>query len=105
MANNKYPAEVKDRAVRLVLASRDEPGGRRGACARVAHQLGLSQDTLRKWVTQADIDNGTRPGATTDDTTRLIELEREVRELRRANAILKAASAFFAAELDRPSIR
>ncbi|PRY64638.1 transposase [Glaciihabitans tibetensis] len=102
MANKKYPDELKDRAVRLVLAARDEPGGRRGACARVAQQLGLSPDSLRKWVAQAEIDRGVRPGTTTDDATRLAELEREVRELRRANAILKSASAFFAAELAPP---
>jgi len=58
---------------------------------------------LRNWVIQAEIDEGHRPGTTTDDATRLAELESEVRELRRANAILKSASAFFAAELDRPS--
>ena len=105
MANKKYPDELKDRAVRLGLAARDEPGGRRGACARVGQQLGLSPDSLRKWVAQAEMDDGVRPGTTTDDATRLAELEREVRELRRANAILTSASAFFAAEPGRPSIR
>jgi len=105
MVNKKHPEELKERAVRLVLASQSETGGRRGACARVGQQLGLSADTLRKWVAQAEIDTGTRPGVTTDTSTRLLELERENRELRRANAILRSASAFFAAELDRPSIR
>ena len=68
----------------------------------MAGQLGINPETLRNWVTQAEIDGGVRPGTTTDDAQRLIELERENRELRRANEILKTASAFFAqAELDR----
>ena len=66
---------------------------------------GSIRKTLRNWVQQAEIDAGDRPGVTTDDAARIAELEREVRELRRANAILKSASAFFAAELDRPSSR
>ena len=69
---------------------------------RVGEQLGINPETLRYWVTQAEIDEGHRPGTTTDDATRLAELERENRELRRANAIVRSASAFFAAELDRP---
>jgi transposase-like protein len=73
------------------------------ALRRLGEQLGIAPETLRNWVIQAEIDEGHRPGTTTDDATRLAELEREVRELRRANAILKSASAFFAAELDRPS--
>lgn len=104
-ALKKYPTELKDRAVRLVLAAREEDGGRRGACSRVGAQLGIAPDTLRGWVHRAEIDAGSRPGTTTDDATRLAGLERENRELRRANAILRSASAFFAAELDRPSIR
>jgi len=98
----KYPPELKDRAVRLVLAARDEDGGRRGACARVGQQLGINADTLRGWVQRAEIDEGSRPGLSTSDAERIAGLEREVRELRRANAILRSASAFFAAELDRP---
>ena len=98
----KYPPELKERAVRLVLASRDEDGGRRGACTRVAQQLGVNVDTLRGWVHRAEIDGGVRLGLTTSDSERIADLEREVRELRRANAILRSASAFFAAELDRP---
>ncbi len=70
---------------------------------RIAEQLGINPETLRNWVVQAKIDQGHRPGTTTDDATRLAELERDVRELRRANAISKSTSAFFAAELDRPS--
>ena len=76
-----------------------------GACARVAEQLGINRDTLRGWVKQAQIDAGTKPGVSSDQQRRLKELEAENRELRRANAILKTASAFFAAELDRPSPR
>jgi transposase len=71
----------------------------------VGEQLGISGDTLRNWVKQARVDARQEPGTTTEDRARISELEREVRELRRANAILKSASAFFAAELDRPSTR
>ena len=79
----------------------------RAAAARArasgsGEQLGISAETLRGWMTRAEIDAGDRPGVTTDQAARLAELERENRELRRANAILKSASAFFAAELDRP---
>ena len=70
---------------------------------RIAEQLGINPETLRKWVIQAEVDEGRRPGTTTDDATRLAELEGENRELGQANAILKSASAFFAAQLDRPS--
>ena len=76
-----------------------------GACRRVGEQLGINTDTLRNWVKLAQVDEGERPGVSTSDRARLIQLEREVRELRRANAILKTASAFFAAELDRPQPR
>jgi len=81
----------------------DDPGSQRGVFRRVGDQLGVNPETLRGWVRQTQIDAGTRPGTTTDDAQKIIELEKEVRELRRANAILKSASAFFAAELDRPS--
>ncbi len=101
----KYPAELKQRAVRLVLEARDADGGRRGVCARVAAQLGIPADTLRTWVYRAEVDEGSRPGRTTSDAEHIAELEREVRELRRTNAILRSASAFFAAELDRPQGR
>jgi len=70
---------------------------------RVGEQLGINPETLRNWVIQAEIDEGHRRGTTTDDATRMAEPERAVRELRRANAILKSPSACFAAELDRPS--
>jgi transposase len=101
----RYPEELRRRAVRLVLDARDDAGGRRGVCTRVGQQLGVPPDTLRGWVQRAEINEGARPGTTTDEHVRLVELERENRELRRANAILKAASAFFAAELDRPLSR
>ena len=96
-ALKKYPPELKERAVRLVFEARGGPGGDRGACTRIGQQLGIPSDTLRGW--------GTRPGTTTDEAARLVELEKENRELRRANAILRSASAFFAAELDRPHNR
>lgn len=104
-ALKKYPPELKERAVWLVLAARDESSGRRGVCTRVGQQLGIPVDTLRSWVQRAEIDEGARPGTPTDVNARLIELERENRELRRVNAILRSASAFFAAELDRPQSR
>ena len=102
-APRKYPDELRERAVRLVLDAKAEPGSAgTNICRRVGEQLGISGETLRGWVKQAEIDAGTRPGTSTDTAARLAELERENRELRRANAILKSASAFFAAELDRP---
>ena len=104
-APKKYPEELKDRAIRLVedlFADPDVEVSITGACARVGQQLGINRDTLRGWIKQAQIDAGARPGLSTDDRRRLKELEAENRELRRANAILKTASAFFAAELDRP---
>ena len=102
-APRKYPDELRERAVRLAVDARKDPVSRPGALARISGQLGINPETLRNWVTQAEIDAGSRPGTTTTDAERLGELERENRELRRANAILRSASAFFAAELDRPS--
>lgn len=104
-APRKYPPEVRDRAVRLVFETRERAGQRAGAIARVADQLGINRETLRTWVAQAEVDDGQRPGVASAERQRIAELEREVRELRRANDILKAASAFFAAELDRPRTR
>ena len=101
-APRKYPDELRERAIRLAVDARRDPATRPGALARIGKQLGINPETLRNWVTQAEIDGGVRPGTTTDDAQRLIELERENRELRRSNAILRSASAFFAAELDRP---
>ncbi len=102
-ALRKYPDELRERATRLAVEARRDPATRNGALKRIGAQLGINAETLRNWVIQAEIDEGQRPGTATDDATRLAELEREVRELHRANAILKSASAFFAAELDRPS--
>ena len=103
-APRKYSDELRERATRMVLdLLEDDPGSQRGVFRRVGDQLGVNPETLRGWVRQTQIDAGTRPGTTTDDAQKIIELEKEVRELRRANAILKSASAFFAAELDRPS--
>jgi transposase len=101
-APRKYPEELRERAIRLTLEARRDPGSRASACTRIGAQLGINPDTLRGWVLQAEVDQGRRAGTTTSDAQRLAELERENRELRRANAILKSASAFFAAELDRP---
>lgn len=100
-APRKYPEEVRERAVRLVLDIEEEAGSVTGACRRVGEQLGINTDTLRGWVKQAQIDAGLRPGVTTSESARIRELEKENAELRRANAILRTASAFFAAELDR----
>jgi len=99
-APRKYSDEIKDRAVRMVLQVRRESGQRAGAVAAVAAKLGINRETLRGWVRQAEVDSGQRPGMSTVDSQRIAELEREVRELRRANEILKAASAFFAREMD-----
>ena len=104
-ALRKYPDELRQRAVRMVFEVREQTGQRPGAIARVGDQLGVNRETLRNWVKQAEIDGGQRPGIPTAERQRIAELEREVRELRRANDILKAASAYFAAELDRPRTR
>jgi transposase len=89
--------------VRLVRQLRAELGTEHGTIQRVAGQLGYGVESVRGWVRQADIDDGAAPGVTTVEAQRIKALEQEVRELRRANAILKSASAFFAAERDRPS--
>jgi transposase len=82
------------------LETIEQTGERFGVITRVARQLGIGAESLRGWVRQAEVDGGRRPGLTTAEQQRITELEREVRELRRANEILKAASAFFARELD-----
>jgi transposase len=105
VAPRKYPAELRERAIRLAVDARGDPATRPGAIQRVGDQLGINHETLRGWVAQYEVDVGKRPGTTTSDAQRLAELEREVKELRRANAILRSASAFFAAELDRPPTR
>ncbi len=98
----RYSPEEKERAVRLVRTLREELGEERGCAKRVADQLDFGVESVRAWVRQADIDDGHVGGLTTDEAERVKTLEQENRELRRANAILKSASAFFAAELDRP---
>ncbi len=101
-APRKYPDERRERAIRLAVDLRRDPATRSGALRRVGEQLGINPETLRNWVQQAEIDEGHRPGVTTEEARRIAELERENRELRRANEILRTASAFFAsAELDR----
>ena len=104
-AQNRYPAELRERAVRMVFEVRKESGQRIGAIATVSKKLGVGKEALRTWVSQAEIDSGQRPGTSTADTQRIAELEREVRELTRANEILKAAAAFFAREYDPLPIR
>jgi transposase len=99
----RYTPGEKARAVRLVRQLRKELGTSHGTIQRVADQIGCGVESLRTWVKQADIDEGLEPGVSTAEQTRIRELEQEVRELRRANDLLKRASAFFAAELDRPS--
>jgi transposase len=103
-APRKYPDELRERAIHFAVDLVDgaEKLSVNAACRRVGEQLGIVPDSLRNWVQQARIDAGNAPGLTTDERARLVELERENRELRRANEILKSASAFFAAELDRP---
>jgi transposase len=89
----------------MVYEAREGPGGYTGAISRVAALVGVSHTTVSRWIAAAEVDAGTRPGLTTAERARMRELERENRELRRANEILKAASAFFAAELDRQDQR
>src|SRR5690606_7031233 len=96
----KYPDELRERAVRMVQEIRRETGEAHGVNTRVAKELGIGAESLRGWVNRAEIDSGRRPGTTTADALRIAELERENKELRRANDILKAASVFFATELD-----
>lgn len=104
-APRKYPDELRERAVRMVFEVREQTGQRLGAIARVAKQLSVNPETLRNWTRQAEVDGGLRPGVPTAERQRIAELERQNRELRRANDILKAASAYFAAQLDQPRTR
>ena len=87
--------------MRLVLEHQDEYPSQWAAICSIAHKFGMSSETLGKWVRRAETDEGLRPGLTSEERERLKSLEREVRELRRANEILKSAAAFFGAELDR----
>jgi len=104
-APRRYPPELRERAVRLVAETAVERGDRHGAVTHVARQLGIGPESVRQWVRQAEIDRGDRSGLTTDERERMKTLERENRELRRANEILKSAALFFGAELDRRSPR
>lgn len=102
-APRKYSPELQERATRMAVEARRDPDRTRGAIARIAKQLDVHPEALRNWVRRAEIDGGLRPGTTTDDAARILELEKENAELRRANTILRQASAYFAqAELDRP---
>ena len=97
----RYSGEEKTAAVRMVRTLRAELGTSQGTVQRVANQLGYGPESVRSWVRQADIDDGVKAGVTTDEQARVRELEQEVRELKRANEILKRAASFFGAELDR----
>ena len=100
--SNKYSPEVKERAVRLVQEARKDYPSQWSAVESIAPKIGCVPQTLHEWVKKAEVDSGQRAGTTSSDAQRIKELEREVKELRRANDILKTASAFFAqAELDR----
>jgi transposase len=99
----RHPTELRERAVRLVFEHQHEYPSQWKAIESIAAKLDVHRETLRVWVRRAEVDEGRRPGLTTDERARITELERENRELRRANEILKAASAFFGAELDRQS--
>jgi transposase len=96
----RYPLELRERAVRLVLEHREEYPSEWAAILSISQKCGMGHETLRKWVRRAEIDQGDRAGVSSAEAERIKDLEREVRELRRANEILKAASAFFARELD-----
>lgn len=101
--SRRYPPELRDRAVRMVAEVREEHETEWSAMRAVSEMLGIgTTETVRKWVRQAEIDAGSRPGVSSDESAELKRLKRENAELKRANAILKTASAFFAAELDRP---
>jgi transposase len=99
---SRFSPEVRERGVRMVLEHADEYESQWAAIRSIAEKLGCAAETLRSWVRRAERDQGKRPGLTTDERARLKQLERENFELRRANEILKKASAYFAqAELDR----
>ena len=96
----RYPDEMRERAVRMVFDHQHEYASQWKAIESIAKKLSINHETLRIWVRKAELDTGQRPGLTTEERARLQALEREVKELRRANEILKAAASFFARELD-----
>src|ERR1039458_3329093 len=102
---NPYPPEVRERAVRMVFEHQDGYPSQWKAIESISAKLSINHETLRQWVRRAETDAGERPGLTTDERTQLRELQREVKELRRANEILKSAATFFGAELDRQQPR
>ncbi len=100
---SRYPQEVRERAVRMVFDHADQYSSQWAAISSIAVKIGCTAETLRRWVREAEVDGGVRPGSTTAEAEELRTLRREVKELRRANEILRKASAYFAqAELDRP---
>ena len=100
--HKRYPPEVRERAVRLVLEHQENYHSQWAALTSIAGKIGCTAETLRKWMRRAEVDQGNRPGVSSPERERICELERENRELKRANEILRKASAFFAqAELDR----
>ena len=101
----RYPDELKERAVKMVLDLQRSDPNDHGVINRVSRQLGVGGESLRTWVKRSEIDAGVRGGLTSEQVTELKELRKENRELKRANAILQSASAFFGAELDRRSQR
>ena len=101
----RYSTEEKQAAVRMVRSLQAETGMTHGAVRRVAQQLGYGVESVRSWVKQADVEDGVRPGTTTSEVERVKDLEQEVRELRRANEILRRAATFLGAELDRQQRR
>ena len=99
---SRFSPEVRDRAVRMVLEQQEKHDSQWAAITSIAEKFGCSAETLRNWLRQAERDGGQRPGLTTEERSRMKDLERENRELKRANEILRLASAYFAkAELDR----
>ena len=100
-SQKRYPPEIRERAVRMVKELRQQDPNDTGVLSRVARQLGVGTESLRTWVKQGEVDSGARAGVTTSEHNELVELRKEVKELRRANDILQAAASVFGAELDR----
>ena len=96
----RYPDEMRERGVRMLFEHQHEYPSQWKAIESIAKKLGVNHETLRLWVRKAEVDGGQRAGVTTEDRAKIRELEREVKELRRANEILKSAAVFFARELD-----